>query len=60
MSTVPIPPLVAAEVGASMKDEYGAMDSSGFTFSVTDFRLESGEELALAEVSILFHACSAY
>lgn len=43
--------LTTATTGAAMKDEYGAMDSSGLTFSAPDFLLENGESLKIAEVS---------
>lgn len=44
-SVMPVTPIKPA-----MKDEYGDMDSSGETFIIKNFQLESGEVLAEAHV----------
>ena len=43
---------LSAAAQNEMKDEYGKMDSSGETFEVSDFILESGRVLKKAQVSL--------
>ena len=43
--------IIAPQSSGTMKDEYGTMDSTGETFRLDEFLLESGEILENAEVS---------
>jgi hypothetical protein len=47
-SVMPVTPIKPEK--PNMKDEYGDMDSSGETFIIKNFQLESGEVLAEAHV----------